>query len=105
DGREGESLWPIPAVLPFLPFPPVKSSGYRRRVFELLGLVMRDDILEQLGQIAVQDFSQSVRREVDAMIRNPVLREVIGPDLLGPLARAHLTTPVFRDRFLLLAQL
>ena len=56
-------------------------------------------------EIAVEDFGHPVGREVDAVIGDPVLREVVGADLLGALARADLAAAILGDRVLLLAQL
>src|SRR6185503_3749720 len=59
------------------PRPAPGCSRHRRRVLELFGLVVRDD----------------------------VVAEVVGADLLGPLAGADLAAAILGDRVLLLAQL
>ena len=52
------------------------------RVFELFRLVVHADVIEELSEVAVQHAFELVRREVDAVIRNPALREVVSTDLL-----------------------
>src|SRR5579872_3127793 len=80
-------------------------KAHRRRVFQFFGLIEGDRLVEELREIAVEDFDEPVRREVDPVIRDAVLREVVGADFLRALARAHLAAAVLRDRFLLLAHL
>ena len=65
---------------------------------------MADDVVEQLRQIAVEHLGEAVRRVVDPVIGDSVLREVVGADLLGSLARADLAATILRNCFLLLAQ-
>ena len=77
----------------------------RRRFLELLGVVERDDGIEDLGHVAFEHVLQLVRREVDAVIGDAALREIVGADLLGALAGADLAAAVLRDRVLLLAHL
>src|SRR5436309_1046325 len=74
-------------------------------VFQLFGLVERDDAVEQLREIPVEDLDQAVRGEVGAVIGDAAVLEMVGADLLRSLAGADLAAPIFRDRFLLLAQL
>src|SRR3954463_10241545 len=72
-------------------------------VLESLGLIVGDDVVEQLGEVAVPHLDESVRGGVDPVIGNSVLREVIRPDLFRPLAGADLAAAVLGDRLLLLA--
>ena len=67
---------------------------------------MRDqDLIDELGEVAVEHLDEPVRREVDAVVGDPVLREVVGPDLLGALAGAHLAAAVLRHGVVLLLHL
>src|SRR5437667_3384180 len=68
-------------ISPARPFLPILPSGVSRdggRVFEFLGLIMADDVLEHLRQIAVEDLREPVRREIDPVIGDSVLREIVG---------------------------
>src|SRR5690606_18907759 len=65
------------------------SAGVDPARRELLGLVRRVQRLEQLVHVAVQDRVELVEREPDAVIGQAVLREVVGADALGSIARAH----------------
>src|SRR5918996_3342485 len=55
-----------------------------------LGLQRRDQLLEP----AVQHVGQIVRRIADPVIGDAILREVVGADFGGPVARAHLRAPL-----------
>src|SRR5690606_37023079 len=56
---------------------------------QALRLVRRRDGVDQRIQGAVQDGRQVVQRQANAMVGDPVLREVVGPDLLGALRTAN----------------
>ena len=76
-----------------------------RDLLQLLGVVERRDLIEQLGHVAFEHGVQLVGREVDAVVGDAALREVVGADLLGPLAGAHLAAPLLGDGVLLLLHL
>src|SRR5262249_29248860 len=82
-----------------------RSSADSGRILELFGLIVSGHLIQQLHQIAIEDLGEAMGREVDPMIGDAVLREVVGPDLFRSLSGAHLAAAIFRDRFLLLAQL
>src|SRR5687767_15272019 len=65
---------------------PRRASIDGRRFLELFGVVERDHLVQDLGGVALEDVVQPVRREVDAVIGDPALGKVVGPDLLGTLA-------------------
>src|SRR5262245_25733385 len=88
-----------------LPATGALPSTDRRCVLQLLRLVVCGESVDELAEVAVQDLGQPVRREVDAVIGDAVLREIIGTDLLRTLARADLAAAIFGDRLLLFAQL
>src|SRR5207247_7551274 len=82
-----------------------KRSGCARpRHLELLGLGMRDQRVDDLAEVAVEDFLQAMQREADAVVGHPRLLEVVGPDLLAPVAGAHLALALARDLALLLLE-
>src|SRR5262249_22820784 len=74
-----------------------------RRVFELFRLVVGDQLIDQLAEVAVEDLREAMSREVDAVIGDPVLRKIVGPDFFRSIAAADLAAPVLGDRLLLLA--
>src|SRR3954449_7927785 len=53
------------------------------RLAQLLGLEVADERFEEDVQIAVHDVGQIVDGEADAVVRDAVLRKVIGADFLG----------------------
>src|SRR6266852_3597721 len=55
---------------------------------ELLGLVLCEQRLRQLGKIAVHDVVDLVEGETDAVVGDPSLRKIIGADALGTVPRA-----------------
>src|SRR5436309_792584 len=57
---------------------------------ELLGPLVRDQRLDNIGQVAGEDLLQPVDREADAMIGETVLLVVVGADLLAAAAGADL---------------
>src|SRR4029077_16800553 len=81
---------------------PSADSG---RILELFGLIVSGHLVQYLHQIAVEHLGEAMGREIDPVIGDAVLREVVGPDLFRSLASADLAAAIFRDRFLLLAQL
>src|SRR5262249_26007891 len=87
------------------PQPAPGCSRDRRGVLQFFGLVVRDDVVEDFCELAVEHVGEPVAREVDAMIGDAVFLEIAGPNFSRALARAHLAAPILRDRFLLLAQL
>src|SRR5882757_303779 len=74
-----------PVSTAFTPEPASTLIGERG---ELLGLVLGEKGLRQLGQIAVHDVVDLVEGETDAVIGDPSLRKIIGADALGAVARA-----------------
>src|SRR6266853_6562428 len=50
---------------------------------ELLGLVLGEQRLRQLGKIAVHDVVDLVESETDAVIGDPSLRKIVSADALG----------------------
>ena len=61
-------------------------------LLQLLGVVVRSDLIDQLAQFAAEHVVEPMGGEVDSMIRDPALREVVGADLFGPLTGADLTS-------------
>ena len=66
-------------------------SGLRglRFAFQLLGLVVRDERVDDGLQAAFQNQVELVQRKADAVAGEAVLREVLGADLLAAVAGAH----------------
>ena len=62
-------------------------------------------MVEQFVEIAVENVVQTVNREIAAKIRDSIVADIVGPDLLRPFAGTDLAAPILRDRVLLLAQL
>src|ERR1700731_3115708 len=54
-----------------------------------LGLMLADQRMNQLVQIAIHNMVELVERQVDTVIGHPALREVVGADPLGAIARTH----------------
>src|SRR5216683_8247194 len=69
-------------------FTPGSASTLIGERGELLGLVLREQRLSQLGQIAVHDVVDLVEGETDAVIGDPSLRKIISADALGTVPRA-----------------
>ena len=63
---------------------------------------MRCERLAHLGEVAIAHLGQPVGGESDPVVRDAVLREVVGADFLGPLAGPDLSLPFLRD-FVVLA--
>src|SRR5579883_1985036 len=74
--------------------PAQPCDGRRRDSFgllrELLGLVLLIERADELFEMPVHDLIELVEREVDAMVGDAALREVVGADALGAVARADL---------------
>src|SRR5437870_13326143 len=68
------------------------SAGRRGRAVaaQLLRAFLREQRVDELVEVAVEHRLQLVRRDADAMVGHAVLREVVGPDLLGALPRSDL---------------
>ena len=64
--------------------------------------LLRPQGLGELVQLALQDRFQPVRGETDAVVGDPALREVVGPDLLRAVAGAHLAAALGRQLRVLL---
>src|SRR5258706_2892841 len=64
-------------------FTPGSASALIGERGELLGLVLGEQRLSQLGQIAVHDVVDLVEGETDAVIGDPSLRKIISADALG----------------------
>src|SRR5467141_2702363 len=73
-----------PASTAFTPGPASTLIGERG---ELLGLVLGEQRLRQLGKIAVHDVVYLVEGETDAVVGDPSLRKIISADALGTVAR------------------
>ena len=59
-------------------------------VGEFFGLMFLAERIDQFLDVAVHHGVQLVERQIDAVIRHPALREVVGADTLGPVARSPL---------------
>src|SRR6185369_13523777 len=64
-----------------------RFAGFLQR----LGLEVRPEAVDDVLQVAVEDAGEIVRGETDAVIGQPVLREVVGADLLRTVAGSDLT--------------
>src|SRR5712664_254730 len=74
-----------PASTAFTPGPASTLIGERG---ELLGLVLGEQRLRQLGEIAVHDVVDLVEGKTDAVVGDPSLRKIISADALGTVPRA-----------------
>ncbi len=63
--------------------------------------MVRDDRADQLVELSRDDAIQLVERDVDTVIREPILRKVVGPDFLGAVPRLHLAAAFVSDRVVL----
>src|SRR5690242_2631961 len=66
------------------------AGGSSVEALEPLGLVVRAQRLDDLEEVAVHDRRQVVLGQADPVVGHAVLGEVVGPDLLGAVARADL---------------
>ena len=69
----------------------VAHSAEEEALLQSFRLIRRHQRIDQLIQIAVHDGVDLIKRQADAVIRHPALREIIGADPLGTVAAAHLT--------------
>src|SRR3954454_24683452 len=75
---------------------PVGSSGRRAAVgegAEAVGLVRGDERVDQSIELAIQDARQIREVRMDAVVGHPILREVVGPDLVRSVAGADQRLP------------
>src|SRR5262245_14953890 len=75
------------------------------QVRQPIGLIGHDERVDQLVEIALQDPGQVVDGQPDAVVCDPVLRVVVGPDLLRAVAAANHGLARRRVRLPLLGQL
>ena len=81
------------------------ARGHTGRDFELPSLVLGLERRGELVELAAQDAREVALGEPDAVVGHPVLREVVGADLLRARARADLRQPLRRLLGLLRRQL
>ena len=62
---------------------------------KLFSLVFVDERLHDLVQITFENLGELIERQVDAMIRDPALREIVGPNSLRAIAAADLQFALF----------
>src|SRR5439155_11331088 len=84
----------------WLGHPMTRSPGGPTVAFELLGLVMRDQRVDDVVDLAVHHAVELVKVQTDAVVGEPVLREVVGADFLAAVARADLRAALFGDLLL-----
>src|SRR3569623_1108785 len=63
---------------------------------ELLGLVLIDERVDDVVEIALDDIFQFIQGEVDAVVGEAALWKIVGADALRTVAAAHLKTPGLR---------
>ena len=71
--------------------------------FQSLGLKMQGQFSQKLVEAACHDLRQFMEGEADAVIRHPLLREIISSDAFAPVAAADLLLAVGRQLGLLFA--
>src|SRR3989344_5270985 len=64
------------------------ACGTHLQLFELFGLAGVGQGLQHIAQVAFHHLQQLVQREVDAVVREPPLREVVGADAVAAVAAA-----------------
>src|SRR5262245_1105324 len=74
-------------------------------LLQLLCLVISRQRVDNRLQLAVHDEIELVQSQADAMIRDAVLWEIVGPDLFTAVPAAYLAAPFRTQRGLLLLQL
>src|SRR5262249_43569592 len=74
------------------------SRGGGGRLRKPLLAVVVPQRLDQFAQVAGDDGVQLVQAQLDPVVGDPVLREVVGADLLAAVARADLRLPLLRPR-------
>src|SRR5260370_18589089 len=72
--------------------------------FQLFGLVVRTERIEDGIHLALHHEIQLMERQADAVIRDAVLREVVGADFFAAVAAAYLGAVLRAHRRLLLPQ-
>src|SRR5882672_3384297 len=72
----------VSATTVVTPSPLLRDGG------ELLGLMLGEQRLCQLTEVAIHDVVDLVEREADAVVGDPPLRKIVGADALGAVARA-----------------
>src|SRR5207245_544275 len=92
---------PPPPVLPRRALDEARAARSGTDARLLCGQAQRVD---QLVELPVHHLGEVMRGEADAMVGDAVLREVVGADLLRPIARPHLSTPHPRPRRLLVGE-
>src|SRR5437763_16893937 len=77
----------VPAVM--------HSSGDSLLAFvtQLLGTEVCGQRIDDRIQSAIHDDVELVQRQADAVVRDAILREIVGPDLLAAIARADHGAP------------
>src|SRR5579864_3996159 len=82
------------------------ESSYRRGfALQLLGLVVRNQAVDDRLQLAVHDLGELMDGEADAVVGDTVLREVVGADFFAAIAGPDHRFALFRESFLLLLHL
>src|ERR1700728_2978178 len=76
-----------------------------RLTFQALRIEVRDQRIDHRLQLPFHNLRQLMNRQTDAVIRQPVLRKVVRPNLLAAIAAAHLLLALLRQRRLLLLHL
>jgi len=85
---------------------PAKPSRPRAVIRQQRGLMLGHQRVDDLAQrLALDHLRQLVEREIDAVVGNAALREIIGADALGAVARADLPAPLSGARRVLLLTL
>src|SRR5437867_1925106 len=72
---------------------------------EAFGLIVGFQRVEKLVERSIQHRFQLVDRQADTMVRDPILGEIVGADLLATVSRANHPPPLLRQGLLLLAAL
>src|SRR5690606_12051258 len=73
-----------------------RVSAVSMAVDQKLRLMIGNQRVDDLVELAFHDPVELVQREVDAMVRHPALGEVVGADALGTVAGSHLQQPRLR---------
>src|SRR5690242_18066230 len=73
---------------------------------KLGGLVFGDQRIDDFGErFALENLRQLVKRQIDAVVRNPALRIIVGADAFGAVAGPDLAAPLGGPRRVLLLPL
>ena len=92
--RSTHNLFPTTAVGARRPGRP--NSCTQAVAFELLGLVMRDQRVDDVVDLALHHPVELVKVQADAVVGEPVLGKVVGADFLAAVARADLRAEIGR---------